>query len=282
MSDPAGKSLSSSAGQTSMLSALSRRLVRRPVLVTLTATLIVSLLLVAVPGLDLAVSGLFHVPGDGFPAERIGVLVDLRELGQAVVAAVAVAGLLALLVPLAACGARFVVPPRAGLFLLATLILGPGLLVNSVLKDNWGRARPRDVTAFGGDLPFTGPWAMVDHCARNCSFVSGEASSAIFLLAVAVLVPAGWRKATVIGTLLFALALSVNRIAFGGHFLSDVVIAWLLTLLVMLLVHAAVFAPSNPLTDDRIAMGLGRAGDAAKGFATRRLAAARRFLALFR
>lgn len=282
MSDPAGKPLSSRAGRNPMLSAPGRRLLRWPLRTTLAATLLVSLLLVALPSLDLAVSGLFHVPGEGFPAERIGVLIDLRELGQAVVAGVAVAGLLALLVPLAASGARFVVPPRAGLFLIATLILGPGLLVNTVLKDNWGRARPRDVVAFGGDLPFTGPWAMVDHCARNCSFVSGEASSAIFLLAVAVLVPAGWRKATVIGTLLFALALSVNRIAFGGHFLSDVVIAWLLTLLVMLLVHGAVYAPWNPLTDDRIAEGLGRAGDAARRFAARRLAAARRFVALFR
>lgn len=282
MSDPAGPSQSPPAGRTRTPSPLARLVVRWPIRSTLAATLIVSLLLVAAPGLDLAVSGLFHVPGVGFPAERIGVLVDLRELGQTAVAAVAVAGLLALLIPLAASGARFVVPPRAGLFLLLSLILGPGLLVNTVLKDSWGRARPRDVSAFGGDLPFTGPWAMVDHCARNCSFVSGEASSAIFLLAVAVLVPASWRKATVIGTLLFALALSVNRIAFGGHFLSDVVIAWLLTLLVMLLVHAAVYAPWNPLTDVRIAEGLGRAGDAAKRFAACRFAAARRFVALFR
>ncbi|WP_181704499.1 phosphatase PAP2 family protein [Chthonobacter rhizosphaerae] len=277
MSHPAGPNPA-----TSGVRRLTAVAVRYPVRFTLAATLVLSLLLVLVPDLDLAVSGLFHVEGQGFPAARVAVLEEFRRLGQAVVAGVAVLAVLSLLVPLLASGARFLLPPRAALFLVATLALGPGLLVNTILKDNWGRARPRNVVEFGGDLPFTGPWAMVGHCDSNCSFVSGEASSAIFLLALALVVPAGWRKPVAIGTLLFAAALSANRIAFGGHFLSDVLIAWLLTLLVMLLVHGAVYGPGSRLTDAAIAGALGRTGDALKAFLARRAGAVRRFVALFR
>jgi hypothetical protein len=37
-----------------------------------------------------------------------------------------------------------------GLFILLSVILGPGLLVNLVFKDHWGRPRPRQVVALGG------------------------------------------------------------------------------------------------------------------------------------
>ena len=42
------------------------------------------------------------------------------------------------------------VPGRAAVFLVLSLLLGPGLLVNVILKDNWGRPRPGSVVEFGG------------------------------------------------------------------------------------------------------------------------------------
>ncbi|MCB1149464.1 MAG: hypothetical protein KDK48_04800, partial [Chlamydiia bacterium] len=49
--------------------------------------------------------------------------------------------------------------------LALTLALGPGLLVNVVLKPNWGRPRPRHVIELGGEAKFRpfyspnwGPW----------------------------------------------------------------------------------------------------------------------------
>ena len=36
------------------------------------------------------------------------------------------------------------------LFLVLAMIIGPGIIVNSALKENWGRKRPRDVEQFGG------------------------------------------------------------------------------------------------------------------------------------
>ena len=52
------------------------------------------------------------------------------------------------------------------------------LLVNALLKDHWGRARPNETTLFGGDGAFSGPFVIAGQCARNCSFVSGEGAGA--------------------------------------------------------------------------------------------------------
>ncbi len=75
-------------------------------------------------------------------------------------------------------------------FLIAVLAIGPGLVANVMLKDNWGRARPRQVVEFGGTKHFTPPLVPARECARNCSFVSGEASSAFVpFFAAALLLP---------------------------------------------------------------------------------------------
>ena len=65
-------------------------------------------------------------------------------------------------------------------FLAICLVVGPGLVANTVLKDNWGRARPKHVAEFNGASTFTPPLLPARECHRNCSFVSGEAAS-IFL-----------------------------------------------------------------------------------------------------
>ena len=71
-----------------------------------------------------------------------------------------------------------------GLFVLAALALGPGLVVNAGFKDHWGRARPRDVTQFSGERTFTPALQPTDQCDRNCSFVAGHPSVAFWLAAL--------------------------------------------------------------------------------------------------
>ena len=140
--------------------------------------------------------------------------------------------------------------------------MGPGLLVNALLKNQWGRARPRQVDLFGGEAPYTPVWQIVDHCEKNCSFVSGEASSATWLLALVFLAPVSWRKplAATIGAL--AVSLSLNRVAFGGHFLSDTVLSWLLTFAVVLAVYRAVYVRPLPIfRQQRLEGAADRAGD---------------------
>jgi lipid A 4'-phosphatase len=73
---------------------------------------------------------------------------------------------------------RMLMSGRAVVFLIATLALGPGLLVNVALKDNWGRPRPGHLKQFGGDQDFVPWWDPTGQCEKNCSFVSGESSAA--------------------------------------------------------------------------------------------------------
>lgn len=248
----------------------------------LAVTAVLSVVLWASPDLDLAVTRLFYLPGQGFPASSIGFLRDLRGLGMAVFTWTMIAAGVALLSPFLADGGRFLMPPRAGLFLLSVGALGPGVLVNLIFKEHWGRARPISVIEFGGSRTFSAPWVIADGCTSNCSFVSGEGSSSIFMVALALLVPAGWKRPVLAAALAFAAVMSLNRIAFGGHFLSDVMIAWCLTITVILCVHRAIYAPTSPLTDDAIADRLGAAGRVTRRWLRTRIRAIGAFFARFR
>lgn len=248
----------------------------------LAVTAVLSVALWASPDLDLAVTRLFYIEGRGFPASSIGFLRDLRGLGMAVFAGTMIAAGAALLALFLADGARFLMPPRAGLFLLSAGALGPGVVVNLIFKEHWGRARPISVIEFGGTRAFSAPWVIADGCASNCSFVSGEASSSIFMIALALIVPAGWKRPVLATALAFAAVMSLNRIAFGGHFLSDVMIAWCLTITVILCVHRAIYAAAGPLTDDAIAGWLGRAGHMTGTWLRARVRAIGIFFARFR
>ena len=52
------------------------------------------------------------------------------------------------------------------------------------------------------------------------------------MVAPALLAPPPWRAPAVAGALVFGAAASVLRMAFGGHFLSDVLLGGLISLLV--------------------------------------------------
>ncbi|MHA7775920.1 phosphatase PAP2 family protein [Roseibium sp. M-1] len=225
--------------------------VRRPMAATVIYLCAVSLFFLSFPGVDPWASSWFHFGKDGFAAENVAFLQDVRHLGPFLIRVIAIVSLAVLLIKLLVPGRPPLMPLRQPLFLLSTLILGPGVLVNLILKNNWGRPRPRNVEEFGGDLPFQPVWKMTDYCDSNCSFVSGEASGAMWLVAVAFLVPASWRKAVLAFVLPLGLILSVNRVAFGGHFLSDTLMSWGLTLLLILGVHYLLYRRTPPLVSDR-------------------------------
>lgn len=119
--------------------------------------------------------------------------------------------------------------------LMWTMIVGPLLFTNALLKQNWGRPRPVHTDLFGGNLPFVPAGIKTDYCPANCSFISGEASSAFWLVCLAFIVPRPWRKAAIAVALALAVFASGLRIAFGGHYLSDVVLGALATLMVFAL-----------------------------------------------
>jgi lipid A 4'-phosphatase len=126
-------------------------------------------------------------------------------------------------------------------FLTASLILGPGLLVNVTLKNHWGRPRPGHIVQFGGDQHFVAWWDPRGECQRNCSFVSGEASSAFWTIAPAALAPPAWRALAYSAAIAFGTIISASRLMMGGHFLSDTIFAGVFTFLVIWLMYALVY-----------------------------------------
>jgi membrane-associated PAP2 superfamily phosphatase len=216
--------------------------------------------LVAVPDIDLAASAAFHDPVEGFVGRKAWFAEAIRTVARLIEALALSAFLGPLAVKLVWPESRLLVRPRAALFAAATLLLGPGLLVNAILKDHWGRARPHTVEAFGGEAAFTRAWEMSDACERNCSFVGGEAASAVWLVAVALLAPAPWRGRLIALALAVTAAVSLARLAAGGHFLSDILIGACLTLLVIAALHAPIMQRLPPAFDAQVEAWLARAG----------------------
>jgi lipid A 4'-phosphatase len=198
------------------------------------ATALISAILIASPALDRAVSGQFYTPGIGFGGKPGSLVNIVRWFGIYVnwlIVAAFIAAYAAKLLPKVQWQGINWTDLK---FLTAAWVLGPGLVVNGILKSFWGRARPIQTDWFGGAWPYSPPWLPVDHCVRNCSFVSGEAAASFCLITLAFVVPRQYRALTALAALLFAVAIGWARIAAGGHYLSDVVIAWGLVLMTTL------------------------------------------------
>jgi lipid A 4'-phosphatase len=245
---------------------LLRFLRANPIAACLLLVAAASVVFLIFPGVDLWFSDLFYRAKGGFWLRRNDALGFFRATNDVLIAAVVAVLIASVAVKLARPDRPSPVPPNTVVFLLSTLILGPLLLVNVILKNSWGRPRPVQVDAFGGEAPYVEVWRITDWCDTNCSFVSGEASSAIWLVAVALVLPRSVRGPVTAAAIVYALLLSLNRIAFGGHFLSDVVISFSLTLLLIAVVHRAVIErPPKWLSNEALEGGLTRLGRAMRG-----------------
>ncbi|WP_102960955.1 phosphatase PAP2 family protein [Mangrovicella endophytica] len=191
------------------------------------------------PDVDLVVSRWFFSTSDGFNLSSDANLQWLRKSSPWVITGV-VAFILAGMLRAAIDGTLAWYRLRKPIWLLSGLALGPGLLVNGLLKEHWGRPRPIHLNVFGGDAEHQMVWVISDWCDRNCSFVSGEAASSAWLVAAALVTPKPVRLAATATALVYAGSLSLNRIAFGGHFLSDVVLSWLICGLVFAVLHRVI------------------------------------------
>ena len=181
------------------------------------AAALLGALFIAIPEIDRGIAALGYMPGAGF---ALGQALPFQALHDTVPYLVA-------LIPLGAVG-LWLARRLSGLeaaFLLLAVGLGPGLLANTILKDNWGRARPSHTIEFGGTKHFSPPLILADQCAKNCAFVSGDAAGGFAFLAPALLVPLAWRRRAVFAALATGALFGANRILQGGHFLSDVVFA---------------------------------------------------------
>ena len=112
---------------------------------------------------------------------------------------------------------------RSGVFFLViAAAISPGLVVNEVFKENFGRARPRHIEEFNGKREFTAAFTMSDQCKRNCSFSSGHAAMGYFLTAIAYTTNLLYFNRIYLIGIVFGSLVGLSRIVMGGHFLSDV------------------------------------------------------------
>lgn len=118
--------------------------------------------------------------------------------------------------------------PRAEILALAGYLVGPIVIVNGILKAHSGRPRPVDTTIFGADLNFVPVGDFSGACLSNCSFVSGEAAAAGWMLCLIPLIHGRFRSAGVALVIGISLAAPFLRVAMGGHFLSDALLGWLI------------------------------------------------------
>lgn len=219
----------------------------RPMTFALRLSLILAALLTAGamlyfrPETDLRVATYFF-DGHKFPWRSNGLFEFIHE------ALIPLAAIAALLFVLAIRTSRrrvegkfFHLSPRAWLFLLLTLAVGPGLVTNLILKDNWDRARPIQIAEFGGSKLFTPPLVISNQCERNCSFVSGDAAFAFWLHSFAYVTPRRRRKVILMTGLAAGAGIGFMRILMGAHFLSDVFFAGFFTLLTSAAVYAGVY-----------------------------------------
>jgi len=113
---------------------------------------------------------------------------------------------------------------RHFLFLFLVLAIGPGLLVNTIFKDHWGRPRPRQVTEFNGDWQFQ-PFFEHGTPGRGKSFPCGHSSAGYYFVAFYFLLRRRHKALAVLtlaGTAVYGSLIGIARMAAGAHFASDV------------------------------------------------------------
>lgn len=177
--------------------------------------------LITAYGVDLAVQDLAWKPGEGwvygnkFPW---GLLYHLGTVPAMVAVLVALGGVLLKL------GKRLPAERNfASLYLALVLAVGPGLLANAVLKDHWGRPRPRDVVEYGGRYAYEPPLTR-DPASDGKSFPCGHATMGFFFFAHYFIhrrrnPMLAW--SAFVGAMVLGWALGVARSMQGGHFVSD-------------------------------------------------------------
>lgn len=218
----------------------------RVVIVSLCAMALAAFVFATWPGLDISTAALFVVEDGHFagntPMGRVArglceTLPFMLLIGYAALYALRRFG-----------GVRLWAPNGAGLLVMAaSFALGPGLLVNTFLKDHSHRPRPAQIDLFGGPDTFKPFYQFDGGCLRNCSFVSGEGSTAFWTIAPALLVPMAYRTPAIAAALVFGTLTGLLRMAFGAHFLSDTVFAGLLTWLVIITCwRLAALLPGDP------------------------------------
>lgn len=216
----------------------------RLIIVSLCLSALLSLLLTLYPALDLGFSELFYKDKEGFIyynnpfVQYLYLSIPLLTKAFVLVAILYVIWRAILYKDLKKLLASAIV------YIIVSALFAPGFVVNFVLKENVGRARPSQITDFGGSLYFSPAFKVSRECEKNCSFSSGHAAMAFYFTAIAyayalrsinhIQEKKNPRLFTWLysGALFFGILVGLSRIIMGGHFLSDVAFSCFVVLLI--------------------------------------------------
>jgi lipid A 4'-phosphatase len=235
---------------------------RTGLFIALALASVIALLFGIYPELDLKLAALFYdATSKSFPLKLNTLAAIARDGAMWIAWALAAPAIVALLAKLVRPNRPLLISGRAMVFLLVTLTLSAGVLTNLTFKSYWARPRPVVVTQFNGPDQFVPWWDPRGSCGRNCSFFSGEGATAFWTYAPAALAPPAWRPLAYAAATLFGVTTSVLRMAFGGHFFTDVAAAGLVTFIVVWLAYALIYRwPSTRLSDQGVEAALTRLG----------------------
>jgi membrane-associated PAP2 superfamily phosphatase len=174
---------------------------------------------------DIAISSHYYAgPILGWPLKDAQPWKGLYDTGCWPAWVVALGGLAVVLLSL--CWSRLRTWREPALFLALFLAIGPGLLVNLALKEQWGRPRPVQTKQFDGNYTFL-PVGNQGSNRRECkSFPCGHASMGFYFMAPAFLL---YRRRPRLAAVFLLLGLTYGgvmgyaRIVQGRHFASDVI-----------------------------------------------------------
>ena len=233
---------------------------RTGLFIALGLVVVIGLLFGIYPELDLKLAALFYdAATQTFPLKLNSIASFARDAAMWIAWAFALPAIAAIVVKLVWPERPMLIGGRAAVFLLVTIILSAGVLTNLTFKSYWGRPRPVVVSEFNGDQNFVPWWDPRGTCGRNCSFFSGEGATAFWTYAPAALMPPAWRPLAYAAATLFGVTTSVLRMAFGGHFFTDVAAAGLVSFLVIWLAYAWIYRwPATRMTDEQVEAGLAR------------------------
>lgn len=135
-------------------------------------------------------------------------------------------------------------------YVLLVFLVGPGLLVNSLFKDNWGRPRPVQVLQLGGQEAYAPPgyWVANGH---GRSFPSGHSSIGFAFVAFWFVWrerKPQWARLALVASVSLGCAIGLTRMAAGGHFLSDVMwSAWVVLFAAWVLYYPVMRIPRREM-----------------------------------
>jgi len=126
---------------------------------------------------------------------------------------------------------------KAIVFIILTVSVAPGLIVNAFLKENWGRPRPAQIKELGGSMTFSP--AFIPTNQNGYSFSSGHVAAAFSLTGFALLARKR-KKIYLTFVFIYGITIALTRMAVGGHFLSDVLTSFFIVYISTLILYGLI------------------------------------------